>query len=161
MRRTGVKTSHEGPSTKAVLVLGCPEVPVQTSIALYLLNVLKKKGIHPVIAGTKSARMLMDVADVDRHYLGDLIDLDQCVGEVAEKRLDFDIYFVFVHKDAGLSYAATFSSLSQGRVFAVVFGDHADTLASQITFPCETIVAKVAHNPGPLKTKIDAVISRL
>lgn len=139
----------------ALLVLGCPEVPVQTSIALYLMNLLKRHGIQSVIAGTKSARMLLDVADIDRHYLGELLDLDHCIAEIVEKRMDADLCFVFIHKESGISYAATLSSISHAKVFALVFGEEANELARQITFPCEKIVARAAHNPAPLRGKLD------
>ncbi|MDD1678691.1 MAG: DUF1890 domain-containing protein [Methanomicrobiales archaeon] len=141
----------------ALLVLGCPEVPVQTSIALYLMAVLRRRGIHPVVAGTKAARALLDVADSDRHYVGELIDLDQCIGEIAEKRRDADLCFVFIHKDAGISYAATLASLLGRSIYALVFGDHAQELADQITFPAHLIVARATHNPGPLKHRIDSL----
>jgi Uncharacterized protein conserved in archaea len=141
----------------ALLVLGCPEVPVQTSIALYLMGVLRRAGIRPVVAGTKAARALLDIADVDRHYVGDLIDLDQCIGEIAEKRRGADLCFVFIHKDAGISYAATMASLLKDEVYALVFGDHAEELAQQITFPVHMIAARATHNPGPLKHRIDAL----
>jgi hypothetical protein len=141
----------------ALLVLGCPEVPVQTSIALYLMRVLRKHGILPVVAGTKAARTLLDVADIDRHYLGDLIDLDQCIGEIAEGRRDADFCFVFIHKDAGISYAATMASLLQGKVYALVFGDMADDLSRQITFPVRIIAARATHNPTPLRSRIDSL----
>jgi hypothetical protein len=149
--------SPESPEKVALLVLGCPEVPVQTSIALYLMGVLQKRGIHPVVAGTKAARALLDVADSDRHYVGDLIDLDQCIGEIAEKRRDADLCFVFIHKDSGISYAATMASLLQGKIYALVFGDHAQDLADQITFPIHLITARATHNPAPLKNRIDAM----
>jgi hypothetical protein len=149
--------SSPSPDKIALLVLGCPEVPVQTSIALYLMRVLRRTGIYPVVAGTKAARALLDTADVDRHYVGDLIDLDQCIGEIAEGRRDAHLCFVFVHKDAGISYAATMASLLHGEVYALVFGDHAQELANQITFPIHLITARATHNPGPLKHRIDAL----
>jgi hypothetical protein len=152
-----MSASNAAPVKVALLVLGCPEVPVQTSIALYLMRVLRRAGIQPVVAGTKAARALLDVADVDRHYVGDLIDLDQCIGEIAEKRRGADLCFVFIHKDSGISYAATMVSLLQGDVYALVFGDHAQELADQITFPIHLITARATHNPGPLKHRIDAL----
>ncbi|MFY9982986.1 MAG: DUF1890 family protein, partial [Methanoregula sp.] len=62
-------------SKTALLVLGCPQVPVQTSIALYLISRLKSSGITPIIAGNKAANTLLFVADPDRHYLGEVTDL--------------------------------------------------------------------------------------
>ena len=66
-------------------MLGCPQVPVQTSIALYLINRLKKAGITPVVAGNKAANTLLVVADTDRHYLGEGMDLDRAVAMISDK----------------------------------------------------------------------------
>ena len=151
----GMAQKLENTGRVALLVLGCPEVPVQTSIALYLMNLLKHHGIRPVIAGTKSARMLLEVADIERHYLGDLLDLDHCIAEIVEKRMDADLCFVFIHKESGISYAATMSSISRAKIIALIFGEEAHELAGQITFPCEKIVARAAHNPTPLRGKLD------
>ena len=96
---TGETTTQ--PAT-ALLVLGCPQVPVQTSIALYLINRLKKAGIMPTVAGNKAANTLLVVADPDRHYLGEVMDLDRAVVQITEKKRDFDRCFVFIHNDAGL-----------------------------------------------------------
>jgi hypothetical protein len=37
---------------KALLVMGCPEVPVQMSIVLYLSHKLSKAGYDVTVAGT-------------------------------------------------------------------------------------------------------------
>jgi hypothetical protein len=147
-----------GEPRSALLVLGCPQVPVQTGIALYLVSALKKKGLKPVIAGNQSARVLVEVSDPDRHYIGEVIDLDRCIGELAEKKRDFDLCFVFIHNDAGITYGATIQALSTGSVIAVVYGEHALETAAQIEFPCEKIAVKAVHNPMPLKKKIDEVL---
>jgi hypothetical protein len=142
----------------ALLVLGCPQVPVQTGIALYLVNALKKKGLKPVIAGNQAARVLIEVSDPDRHYIGEVIDLDRCIRELAEKIRDFNLCFVFIHNDAGISYGATIQALSSGAIIAVVYGEHFQETADEIGFPCEKIAAKAVHNPMPLKKKIDEVL---
>ena len=105
------------PSKTALLVLGCPQVPVQTSIALYLMNRLTKAGIVPVAAGNKAANTLLVVADQDRHYLGEVIDLDRAVALISEKKRDFDQCYVFIHNDAGVTYAATMGAISKARFF--------------------------------------------
>jgi len=56
----------ENDEKTALILLGCPQVPVQTSMALYLVHGLKQQGIRPVIAGTTAARKLMEVADPGR-----------------------------------------------------------------------------------------------
>ena len=141
----------------ALLVLGCPQVPVQTSIALYLINRLKKAGVTPVVAGNKAANTLLVVADTDRHYLGEVMDLDRCVALIADKKRDFDLCFVFIHNDAGISYAATMGAISKAKIFTLVYGEHYDDLVKNIDFPCTIIAAKAVHNPLPLKKALDEV----
>lgn len=141
----------------ALLVLGCPQVPVQTSIAIYLINRLKKAGITPVVAGNKAANTLLVVGDPDRHYLGEVMDLDRAVALMADKKRDFDLCFVFIHNDAGVSYAATMGAISKARLFAIVYGEHYEELVQSVAFPCTTIAAKAVHNPLPLKKALDEV----
>jgi hypothetical protein len=141
----------------ALLVLGCPQVPVQTSIALYLINRLKKAGITPVVAGNKAANTLLVVADTDRHYLGEVMDLDRAVAQISEKKRDFDRCFVFIHNDAGVTYAATMGAISKAKLYALVYGEHYEEQVKKIDFPCVTIAAKAVHNPLPLKKALDEV----
>jgi hypothetical protein len=145
------------PPKTALLVLGCPQVPVQTSIALYLISRLKAAGITPVIAGNKAANTLLFVADPDRHYLGEIMDLDRAVAQLTGKKRDFDRCFVFIHNDAGISYAATMGAISNAKLYVLVYGEHQEDLVQQITFPCTKIAAKAVHNPLPLKKAIDEV----
>ena len=145
------------PRKTALIVLGCPQVPVQTSIAFYLINRLKKAGITPVVAGNRAANTLLVVADTDRHYIGEVMDLDRAVALIADKKRDFDLCFVFIHNDAGVSYAATMGAISKARLFALVYGEHFEDQAKKIDFPCTTIAAKAVHNPLPLKKALDEV----
>ena len=142
----------------ALLLLGCPELPVQTGIALYLANKLAKKDVGVTIAGTMSAINLIKVSDPEGNYAKMMVDLDRCIENLAEKRMDFDSCFVFIHNDAGISYLTTMRSISDADLFAIVFGSDAEMLASMIGVECEKIVAKTAHNPIPLKKKIDEVL---
>jgi len=141
----------------ALLVLGCPQVPVQTSVALYLMNRLKKAGIIPIVAGNKAANTLLIVADTDRHYLGEVMDLDRAIALVSDKKRDFDLCFVFIHNDAGVSYAATMGAISQAKLYALVYGEHYEDQLKKMDFPCTTIAAKAVHNPLPLKKALDEV----
>ena len=143
------------PPKTALLVLGCPQVPVQTSIALYLINRLKKEGVTPVVAGNKAANTLLVVADPDRHYLGEVMDLDRAVALISDKKRDFDSCYVFIHNDAGVSYAATMGAISKAKLFAIVYGEHYDEQVKNIEFPCTIIAAKAVHGPLPLKKAID------
>ncbi|MGA8244539.1 MAG: DUF1890 domain-containing protein, partial [Methanoregula sp.] len=123
----------------------------------YLISRLKSSGITPIIAGNKAANTLLFVADPDRHYLGEVTDLDRVVAQIVEKKRDFDRCFVFIHNDAGISYAATMAAISKARLFVLIYGEHQEDLVSQITFPCTKIAAKAVHNPLPLKKAIDEV----
>ena len=150
----------EEPTTKpetALLVLGCPPVPVQTSIALYLINRLHQAGLVPVVAGNKAANTLLVVADPDRHYLKEVMDLDRAVAQISDKKRDFDRCFVFIHNDAGVSYAATMSAISKARLYVIIYGEHYEEQVKKIEFACTTIAAKAVHNPLPLKKALDEV----
>jgi hypothetical protein len=152
-------TSEQRAAGKtAVLVLGCPQVPVQTGIALYLISQLRKKGIKSTIAGNRAARLLIEVSDPERHYIGEVMDLDRYINELAEKKRRFDYHFVFIHNDAGVSYAATIQALSGSPVIALIYGEHFQEVAAEIEFPCEKVMAKAVHNPMPLKNKLDEVL---
>ncbi|MDH7592780.1 MAG: DUF1890 domain-containing protein [Methanomicrobiales archaeon] len=153
MREPEKEEHHE-----ALHLLGCPEVPVQTSIALYLMYLLRERGIRSTVAGTKAARSLVDLADPERHYVSGIMDLDEYIGMLAEGRLDYGHSFVYIHNDAGVSYAATVSALTKGQAYAIVFGSHAEERAAEITFKCRVIAAKVTHNPMPLKIKIEKAL---
>ncbi|KDE55156.1 DUF1890 domain-containing protein [Methanoculleus sp. MH98A] len=148
----------ENNEKTALILLGCPQVPVQTSMALYLVHGLKEQGIRPVIAGTQAARKLMEVADPDWHYVSEMTDLDAAIDEITGKQRDFDLCFVFIHNDSGIAYAGTMAYISKARVYALLFGEHARDLAGEIEFPCEVVAAKAVHNPMPLKRKLDEVM---
>jgi hypothetical protein len=153
----GIVTETNVQGKTALLVLGCPQVPVQTSIALYLLSRLKTAGLVPVVAGNKAANTLLVVADPDRHYLGEVLDLDRAIALISDGKRDFDLCFVFIHNDAGVSYAATLSAISKARLYPVIYGEHYEDEAKKIEFPCTPIAAKAVHNPLPLKKAIDEV----
>jgi len=148
---------EEKSQRSALLVLGCPQVPVQTSIALYLIHRLRQAGITPVVAGNRSAITLLVVADPKRQYLGEALDLDRAIDQITEKKRDFDLCFVFIHNDAGVSYAATMGAISKARLYAIVYGEHYDQIVASIEFPCKNIAAKAVHNPMPLKKMLDEV----
>ena len=150
------------PDTKteprdALILLGCPQVPIQTSVALYLASKLRKKGITTVITGNRAARTNIELADPDRHYIGEVMDIDRCIALLAEKKRDFHYCFSFIHNDAGLTYAATVKAISPAAQVLIIFGEHYEEVASMVEFPAEIIAVKEVHNPMPLKAKIDEV----
>jgi hypothetical protein len=143
---------------KVLLMMGCPEIPIQTSIALYLSHKLTNLGFDVTVAGTDAVIKLLKVSDSDGYYVKKMVDLDKTLEDIIEKRMDFDICFAFMHNDAGMTYAATISAISQAKLYSVIFGRNAETLAESIEFDTEKIVAKDVHNPIRLKSKLDKVI---
>jgi hypothetical protein len=143
---------------KVLLMMGCPEIPIQTSIALYLSHKLTNLGFDVTVAGTDAVIKLLKVSDSDGYYVKKMVDLDKTLEDIIEKRADFDICFAFMHNDAGMTYAATMSAISQAKLYSIVFGRNAEALAETIEFDCEKIVAKDVHNPIRLKSKLDKVM---
>ncbi|MBP2132890.1 hypothetical protein J2128_000811 [Methanomicrobium sp. W14] len=142
----------------ALLVLGCPQVPVQTTVVLYIASRLKKAGIKTVIAGTPSAGMLIKYADYDGYYVDEVKDLDAIIDLITEKDVSYPLCFVFIHNDAGISYAATMNSVMKSVIYPVIFGKNAEELSGQIDFECEKISAVAVHNPKPLINAVNRVI---
>ncbi len=147
--------ADDTPGRTALLVMGCPKVPVQTSLVLYLAGRMKKAGVRTIIAGTPSARQLIRVADSEGHYIAEMKDLDQVINQLAEQTLTVSESYVYVHNDAGVSYAASIQSLTGAPVTAIIFGEEAGSVSAGITFPCTVIAEPATHNPMPLKKKID------
>lgn len=139
-------------------MMGCPELPVQTAAALYIANKLDREGFEVISAGNKAAISLLLNSDPEKHYIKKVMDLDRCIGALAEKTMDFDLCFVFIHSDSGISYLATIRSISKAKTIAVIFGKEIEPLieASTDSF---IIAAKAVHNPTPLRAKIDGVKS--
>ena len=141
----------------ALLVMGCPEVPVQMAVGLYIGRNLMKDGAEVVVTGNPSVLNLVRASDPDHHYLEKMIALDRCIGEIVEKKRTADLCVAFAHNDAGISYAATMRHLIPGRLIVIIFGRNAGELAKAVDFPCEMIVEKAVHNPVQLQKKVKEV----
>lgn len=156
------KMIRRKPDT-ALILLGCPQIPIQTSAALYLSGILKKKGVEATIGGTKAARSLLEIADIDQIYTGGaegIQDIDSVINMMADGAFDTDVSFVFVHNEAGVAYAATIQAISSGTVIAVVFGGETEARMNELKeIGCMAVSAQGSHNPLPLKRKIDEVVS--
>ena len=139
-------------------MMGCPELPVQTAAALYIANKLDREGFEVISAGNKAAITLLLNSDPEKHYIKKVMDLDRCIGALAEKKMDFDLCFVFIHSDSGISYLATIKSISKAKTIAVIFGKEIEPLIEEST-DSVIIAAKAVHNPTPLQAKIDGVKS--
>ena len=143
---------------KALLLMGCPELPVQTAAALYIANKLNREGFEVIAAGNRAALGLLLNSDPERHYIKKAIDIDRCIADLAEKKNDYDICFVFIHSDTGISYLATVKSLSKAKTVAVIFGKEIEPLI-EASRDSMIIAAKAVHNPVLLRQQIDGVKS--
>jgi hypothetical protein len=142
---------------QALILLGCPEVPVQMGISLYLAYMLEKAGNEVTVAGNPSVIKLARISDPEKHYMKKMIDLDRCIGDLAGKKRTTDLCIVFAHNDAGITYASTVRFLHPGRLVLVVFGRKAEEFAGQVEFPCDLVVEKAVHDPTALRKKLDEV----
>jgi hypothetical protein len=150
---------------KALILLGCPEAPAQTPMAVYATYKLTGLGYEVTVASTPSAMKLLEVTDPLKYYIKNKIDIESCLNNAAENSYDF--LLGFVHKDAAVSYFVTFYHvLSIKSSMAVVFERDAELLKKFIEDLNEstetTIVsARAYHNPTPLKVKFDRAINQL
>lgn len=149
---------------KALVLLGCPEVPSQTPMAIYVTNKLKTLGYDVTIAANPAATKLIKVSDPDNVYVKNLIDLDKCLDKVEENQ--FDLLVGFVHKDAAASYFVTFYQLLQTESIALVFEKDIDLLEEYTNIVKESTDAKIVsvkafHNPTPIRVRFDKVVEEL
>ena len=141
-----------------LLILGCPEVPVQQALALYCDHRFGSQGKELRIAGNTAVLQLLRVSDPGKVYVKKMMDLDRCIEDLSTRKLEPAECLVFAHSDAGISYATTVRYLTEGRLIAVVFGRMAEELGAGLDIPCEKIVEKAVHNPGQLRRKLDEVM---
>ena len=143
---------------KALLIMGCPKVPVQTPAVLYIAYKLKEEGYEPVVAGTPAADMIIKYSDPGRNYIKQLKNIDSEVANIADEGENYDLCFVFIHNDSGVAYAATMNEILDCEVIPVVFGKEFDNLVKLIDFSSRIISAEAVHNPKPLINEIDRVM---
>lgn len=144
---------------KALVVLGCPEVPVQQALAIHITHNLQQRGTEVLVTGNPSVLGLLKVSDPEKMYIKNTMVLEMCIAEVVEKKRSADLCVVFAHNDAAIAYAATMRHLLPScRLVVIIFGKDPEPLAAEINFPCETIVEKAVHNPAGLKKKINEVL---
>ncbi|GAB6054866.1 DUF1890 family protein [Methanobacterium movens] len=149
---------------KALILLGCPESPSQTPLAVYAAYQLKKKGFEVTIAGTPSAMKLMEISDPEEHYLTCKIDIDSCLGALDEG--SYDLLLGFAHKDAAVSYFVTFYHILQVPSIAMVFEKDPQLLEEfenqvEESTGAKIVSARAYHNPTPLRVKLDRAIEEM
>ncbi|NLD57887.1 MAG: DUF1890 domain-containing protein [Methanomicrobiales archaeon] len=145
-----------GPT--ALLVLGCPEVPVQQALALHIAHQFRKRGFFVHTAGNPAVLNLLKISDPEKRYLPEMQVLETCIEEIVEKKRNAKLCIVLAHSDAGITYAATMRHLlPETRLVVIIFGRDPEPLSALADFPCEKIVEKAVHNPMQLKKKINKV----
>ncbi|OQA60684.1 MAG: hypothetical protein BWY45_00046 [Euryarchaeota archaeon ADurb.Bin294] len=144
---------------KALLVLGCLEVPIQMALALFSGYYLEKDGYEVTTAGNPSVMKLIKTSDPGGHYLRRLITLEKCIEGITDRNDQYDLCICFVHNDAGISYAATMRYLlAEIRFVTLVFGRNAEELSGSIEFDGVKIVEPAVHNPIPIRRKLQEVM---
>ncbi len=147
---------------KALVLLGCPETPSQTPMAVYVFSKLTKMGYDVVIAANPAAAKLVKISDPEELYNLCIVDLERTLGEI--KQGDYDLLVGFVHKDAAASFFVTFEQILQCRSLALVFSRDADEVEEFVNLIDESgsnaLIAAVRafHNPSPIKVKFDRAI---
>lgn len=137
--------------------MGCPEVPVQMALGIYLAYKLDGEYSTVTLTGNPAVLNLARVSDPGKQYVHSMVALDRCMEELIEKRRLPNLCVVMAHNDGRISYAATIRYHFTGRLVLIIFGRNAEALSMQVDFPCEKIVDKAVHNPMKLRQKIDEV----
>ena len=149
---------------KALILLGCPESPSQTPMAVYATQKLAKMNYDVTVASTPSASKLLEVSDPDEYYIKKKVDIESTLDDLKEG--SFDLLVGFVHKDAAASYFVTFYHILQCEAIALVFEKDPELLEEFENIVQENTDAKIVavrafHNPTPLRVKFDRVLKNL
>ena len=147
---------------KALILLGCPETPSQTPMAVYVFSKLTKIGYDVEIAANPAAKKLVNVSDPENLYHLNLVDLERKLGEIKEG--DYDLLVGFVHKDAAASFFVTFDQILNTKSLALVFSRDFDEVNEFVNMIEESgsnakiTAVRAFHNPSPIKVQFDKAI---
>jgi hypothetical protein len=149
---------------KALILLGCPESPAQTPLAIYTTYKLTEIGYLVTVASTPSAKKLIEVADPAEHYLKNKMDIETCLDGLEEGL--YDLLVGFVHKDAAVSYFVTFYHILNCNSLALVFHRDPEKLeyfekTVRENTEAETVSARAYHNPTPIRVRLDKALKKL
>ncbi|MDR0913087.1 MAG: DUF1890 domain-containing protein [Methanobrevibacter sp.] len=149
---------------KALILLGCPESPSQTPMAIYCGNKLKTLGFDVTIAANPAASKLVEISDPEKHYIKTKIDIEECLNNLKPK--SYDLLLGFVHKDAAASFFVTFYHILQTEAIALIFEKDAQLLDNYENIIKEStdahiVLARAFHNPNPLKIMFNKTIKEL
>jgi hypothetical protein len=149
---------------KALILLGCPESPAQTPMALYASYKLKNAGYDVTVVSNPSAMRLLDVSDPEEVYVQNKTDIESCLENLNEG--DFDLLLGFVHKDAAVAYFVTFYHILNTKSMALIF-EKDDALLEDFekqvaeNTDAQIVSARAYHNPTPIRVKLDKAIDSL
>ncbi len=146
---------------KAMVLLGCPEAPAQTPMAVYASYKLNEMGYETTVVSNPAAGKLLDVSDPEGVYIKNRKDIDKTLDELEEG--DYDLLLGFVHKDAAATFFITYYHILQTKAIALVFSRDAEEVeefADMVysSTDAEIIAAKAYHNPTPIRVKLDKVL---
>ena len=149
---------------KALILLGCPEAPSQTPMAVYASYKLKQLGYDVSIASNPAAAKLVEVSDPEKNYIGELLNIDKCLDSLEEGQ--FDLLVGFVHKDAAASFFITYYHILQTKSIALVFeqdGDLVEEYSEMVesSTDAEIVAVRAFHNPNPLRARLDKALAKL
>lgn len=149
---------------KALILLGCPESPSQTPLAIYATYQLELRGLEVTVAGTPSALKLLEISDPNRQYLKHKTDIESCLNTLEEE--SYDILLGFAHNDAAVSYFISFYHILQVPAISVIFARDPvllEELEKEVTETTQAriVSARAYHNPTPLKVRLDQAIKEL
>jgi hypothetical protein len=149
---------------KALILLGCPESPAQTPMALYASHRLTNAGYDVTVVSNPSAMRLLDVSDPEERYIQKKTDIESCLENLKEG--DFDLLLGFVHKDAAVAYFVTFYHILNTKSMALIFEKDSHLLEdfeNQVKENTEAqiVSARAYHNPTPIRVKLDKAINQL
>ncbi|MDR3291785.1 MAG: DUF1890 domain-containing protein [Methanobrevibacter sp.] len=148
----------------ALILIGCPEAPSQTPLTLYTSYKLTQMGYNVTIVANPAATKLLEVSDPENHYFNNELDIEKALADLSEN--SYDLFLGLVHKDAAASYFVTFYHILKTKSIALIFEKDADLLEEYVNIinentDAEMVVARVFHNPIPLKVKLDKVLKNL
>ena len=150
---------------KALILLGCPETPSQTPMAVYAFSKLTNLGYDVTIAANPAAAKLVKVSDPEGFYNLNIVDLERTLGEISEG--DYDLLVGFVHKDAAAAFFVTFDQILNTKSIALVFERDLDLVAQFVEMIEESgskaniCAVRAFHNPSPIKINFDKALKEL
>ena len=150
---------------KALVLLGCPETPSQTPMAVYASDKLTKLGYDTTIAANPAAAKLVKVSDPEDYYNLNIVDLERTLGEVQAG--DYDLLLGFVHKDAAAAFFVTVDQILDTKSIALVFERDLDLVGHFVEMIEESgskakiCAVRAFHNPSPIKINLDKALKEL